>query len=117
MSIAANRQDLVLCAQNGDAGALDRLLIECGSDVRRYAMRPACAGRGPRQGISCRRKLGGSFNGSGRRAVLSGFACIAASSAAAAPPPLRTNSSQFIEMRPVKAPPPMRIARIDGGGG
>ena len=37
--MAANRQDLVLCAQNGDAGALDRLLIECGSDVRRYAMR------------------------------------------------------------------------------
>jgi RNA polymerase sigma factor (sigma-70 family) len=39
MSMAANRQDLILCAQNGDAGALDRLLIECGSDVRRYAMR------------------------------------------------------------------------------
>jgi RNA polymerase sigma factor (sigma-70 family) len=39
MSMAANRQELVLCAQNGDAGALDRLLIECGSDVRRYAMR------------------------------------------------------------------------------
>jgi hypothetical protein len=53
-----------------------------------------------------------------RRAVLSGFACIAASSAsaaAAAPPLLRMNSSQFIEMRPLKAPPPMRIAWIDGG--
>jgi thiol-disulfide isomerase/thioredoxin len=57
-----------------------------------------------------------SAAGISRRAAISGFACIAASSAsAAAPPLLRTNSSQFIEMRPLKAPPPMRIARIDGG--
>jgi thiol-disulfide isomerase/thioredoxin len=57
-----------------------------------------------------------SAAGISRRAAISGFACVAASSASAAPPPpLRTNSSQFIEMRPLKAPPPMRIARIDGG--
>jgi len=52
-----------------------------------------------------------------RRALVSGLACVAASSASAledAPPLLRTNSSQFIEIRPLKAPPPMRIERIDG---
>ncbi len=37
--MAANRHDLILCAQRGDATALDRLLAECRSDVRRYAMR------------------------------------------------------------------------------
>jgi RNA polymerase sigma factor (sigma-70 family) len=37
--MAVNRQDLILCAQRGDATALDRLLAECRSDVRRYAMR------------------------------------------------------------------------------
>ena len=57
-----------------------------------------------------------SAAGISRRAVVSGLACIAASSAlAAAPPLLRTNSSQFIEMRPLKPPPPVRIERIDGG--
>jgi thiol-disulfide isomerase/thioredoxin len=51
-----------------------------------------------------------------RRAVVSGLVCIAASSALGnAPPPLRTNSAQFIEMRPLKAAPPTRIERIDGG--
>lgn len=50
--------------------------------------------------------------------MVSGLACIAAASASAlndTPPLLRTNSAQFIEMRPLKAPPPTRIERIDGG--
>ncbi len=37
--MAANRHDLIVCAQRGDAMAIDRLLVECRSDVRRYAMR------------------------------------------------------------------------------
>ena len=39
MSMAASRQNLILRAENGDAPALDRLLVECRSDVRRYALR------------------------------------------------------------------------------
>jgi RNA polymerase sigma factor (sigma-70 family) len=35
----ANRKDLIIEAQRGDAIALDRLLAECRSDVRRYALR------------------------------------------------------------------------------
>lgn len=37
--MAANRHELILCAQRGDPMALDKLLAECRSDVRRYAMR------------------------------------------------------------------------------
>jgi RNA polymerase sigma factor (sigma-70 family) len=39
MAMAANRHDLIVCAQRGDAMAIDRLLTECQSDIRRYAMR------------------------------------------------------------------------------
>lgn len=37
--MAAGRHELVLRAQRGDAWALDRLLAECQSDARRYALR------------------------------------------------------------------------------
>ncbi|HXY59782.1 MAG TPA: sigma-70 family RNA polymerase sigma factor [Methylocystis sp.] len=37
--MAAGRHDLVLRAKGGDAAALDRLLAECRSDARRYALR------------------------------------------------------------------------------
>ena len=37
--MAANRHDLIVCAHRGDAMAIDRLLSECQSDVRRYARR------------------------------------------------------------------------------
>jgi thiol-disulfide isomerase/thioredoxin len=52
-----------------------------------------------------------------RRGVLSGLACMTASSASAlddTPPLLRTNSSQFIEVRPSRSASPTRIERIDG---
>lgn len=37
--MAANRHELILCTQRGDPMALDNLLAECRSDVRRFAMR------------------------------------------------------------------------------
>jgi RNA polymerase sigma factor (sigma-70 family) len=39
MQAVANRSDLILAAQTGDAGAISRLLAECQADARRYARR------------------------------------------------------------------------------
>jgi RNA polymerase sigma factor (sigma-70 family) len=38
-ALAADRHDLILSAQRGDARSIDRLLAECRGDVRRYALR------------------------------------------------------------------------------
>jgi RNA polymerase sigma factor (sigma-70 family) len=37
--MAADRHDLVISAQRGDARSIERLLAECRGDVRRYALR------------------------------------------------------------------------------
>lgn len=39
----ATRQTLIMRAQSGDGGALGRLLVECQSDARRYALRHCTA--------------------------------------------------------------------------
>jgi len=39
MTRATTRHDLILGAQAGDGAAIERLLFECQTDVRRYAMR------------------------------------------------------------------------------
>ena len=48
----ADRIDLILAAQTGDAGSIERLLAVCQADARRYARRH-CHVQSHDQQISC----------------------------------------------------------------